>query len=76
MIIKVLGTGCSKCEKLKKNVEEAVKLAGVEAEIIKVEDIREIMSFGVMQTPALVIDEKLVSKGKVLKSKEIAGMLR
>lgn len=71
MNIKVLGTGCKKCETLKKNVEEAIQTAGIEATVEKVEDIQTIIGYGVMNTPALVIDEKVVSKGKVLKTKDI-----
>ncbi len=75
MIIKVLGSGCKNCVTLKENTEAALKTLGIEAEIVKVEDFKDIMAYGVMQTPALVIDEKVVSFGKVLKPKEIAGIL-
>jgi len=75
MIIKVLGSGCKNCMTLKENTEAALKTLGIEAEIVKVEDFKDIMAYGVMQTPALVIDEKVVSFGKVLKPKEIAGIL-
>lgn len=71
MHIKVLGTGCKKCKTLKTNVEEAIKNAGIDATVEKVEDVQAIISYGVMSTPALVIDEKVVSKGKVLKAKDI-----
>jgi len=75
MIIKILGSGCKNCSTLKENTETALKEAGVEAEIVKVTDIKDIMAFGVMSTPALVIDEKVVSFGKVLKPKEIVKIL-
>lgn len=75
MNIKVLGTGCKKCDTLMKNVKEAVEKAGVDATIEKVEDVQKIISYGVMSTPALVIDEKLVASGKVLKAKDIAKHL-
>lgn len=75
MHVKVLGTGCKKCETLKKHVEAAVAELGIEAKIEKVEDIQAILGYGVMTTPALVIDEKLVSKGKVLKAKEIIKLI-
>lgn len=75
MNIKVLGTGCKKCETLKANVEEALKLSGKEATVEKVEDVQKIIAYGVMSTPALVIDEKVVSKGKVLKAKAIMELL-
>lgn len=75
MIIKVLGSGCKNCIALKKNAEEALKEKGIEAEIVKVEDYKDIVAYGVLQTPALVIDEKVVSFGKVLKPKEIIKIL-
>ncbi len=75
MIIKILGSGCKKCVTLKENTEIALKETGMEAEIIKVMDFKDIMAFGVMTTPALVINEKVVSFGKVLKPKEIIKIL-
>lgn len=75
MIIKVLGSGCKKCIDLKGNTEIALKEAGIDAEVIKVEEIKDIISYGVMSTPALVINEKVVSFGKVLKPKEILKIL-
>ncbi len=75
MIIKILGTGCKNCTALKENTEAALKESGIEAEIVKVENMKDIISYGVMQTPALVIDEKVVSYGKVLKSKDILKFL-
>lgn len=76
MNIKVLGSGCANCNKLTKNTEEALREAGIEAEIIKITDFKEIMQYGVMTTPALVIDEKVVSYGKVLKPKDIVKFLK
>jgi small redox-active disulfide protein 2 len=75
MVIKVLGSGCKNCVTLKENTETALKEAGIEAEIVKVTDFKDIMAYGVMSTPALVIDEKVVSFGKVLKSKDIVKIL-
>ncbi|MDD4436807.1 MAG: thioredoxin family protein [Tissierellia bacterium] len=75
MIIKVLGSGCKNCVSLKENTEKALKETGMEAEIIKVEDMKDIVSYGVMRTPALVIDEKVVSYGKVLKPNDIIKLL-
>jgi small redox-active disulfide protein 2 len=75
MTIKILGSGCRNCILLKENTEAALKEAGVEAEVIKVTDFKDIMAYGVMSTPALVIDEKVVSYGKVLKPKEIVTIL-
>lgn len=75
MVIKVLGSGCKNCVTLKENTETALKETGIEAEIVKVTDFKDIMAYGVMSTPALVIDEKVVSFGKVLKPKDIAKIL-
>jgi len=65
MEIKVLGTGCAKCKKLYEEAERAIAGAGVEATLTKVEDIREIMRFRVMATPALVIDGEVKASGRV-----------
>ena len=75
MEIKVLGTGCTKCKSLEKVTREAVEKTGVNATVTKVEDIVEIMKFGIMTTPALVIDGKVVMKGKVPSVDEISKFL-
>lgn len=75
MTIHILGTGCSKCKQLEKNAREAVAQAGIDATIIKVEDIMEIMAFKVMTTPALVVDGNVVVKGRVPSSEEIKKLL-
>lgn len=75
MEIKVLGTGCPKCKTLEKNTHDAVVELGLDATISKVEDIVEIMSYGIMSTPALVIDEKVVMKGRVPSTEEIKNIL-
>lgn len=75
MIIKVLGTGCPSCRKLDANVRAAISEAGIEASVEKVEDLQKIMEYGVMSTPALVIDEKVVSKGKVLSVGDIRKLI-
>jgi len=75
MEIKVLGTGCAKCSSLEKVTREAVAEKGIEANIEKVDDIMQIMTYGVMTTPALVIDGKVVVKGKVPSVKEILDLL-
>lgn len=75
MVIKILGSGCKNCVTLKENTEAALKEAGIEAEILKVTDFKDIMAYGVMSTPALVVDEKVVAFGKVLKPKEIIRIL-
>ena len=75
MEIKVLGTGCPKCKALKEAVEEVVNETGIDATIIKVEDINDIMQYGVMVTPALVVDGKVVASGKVPKKDELKKLL-
>ncbi len=75
MKIQVLGTGCVKCKQLTANAEKAVAELGIQATVEKVEDVREIMKFKVMSTPALVVDGKVRSTGKVLSSEEVKGVL-
>jgi small redox-active disulfide protein 2 len=75
MDIKVLGTGCPKCKKLEQATIEAVAAAGIDATVSKVEDIMQIMQFGVMTTPALVIDGKVVVKGRVPGIDEIKNFI-
>lgn len=65
MKIEILGSGCAKCNKTKEMAEKAVKEMGVEAEIVKVEDFDKILGYGVMITPALVIDGDVKVAGKV-----------
>lgn len=76
MIIKILGSGCSNCKKLQANAQEAVEKAKVDAEIVKVEDIKAIMSYGVMRTPAIVINEKVKMYGKVSSVDEIVKYIQ
>ena len=71
MDIKVLGGGCKSCEALLAAAKEAVTQAGIEAEIEYVTDMERIMNYGVMSMPALMIDGKVVSAGKVLKAKDV-----
>jgi len=75
MDIKVLGTGCAKCKTLEKQTSQAVAELGITATVTKVEDIMEIMQFGVMTTPALVVDGKVLVKGKVPSVAEIKELL-
>ena len=75
MNIKVLGGGCKSCETLLKAAKEAAMRKGVDTEIEYVTDMEKIMGFGVMRLPALVIDGKVVSAGKILKAKEIEDLL-
>lgn len=71
MEIKVLGTGCPKCKRLEQLVREAVAEAGVEAAITKVQDLDAITAYPVMSTPALVINEKVVSSGRLPRRDEV-----
>jgi len=75
MDIKILGTGCPKCKTLEKMTREVVEQNGVEATIGKVEDIMEIMKYGIMSTPALVVDGKVVIKGRIPSTQEIKTAL-
>ncbi|MBT4400041.1 MAG: thioredoxin family protein [Bacteroidetes bacterium] len=75
MEIKVLGTGCAKCIALEKAVRETVNENGIDAVVTKVEDIVEIMGYGIMTTPALVVDGKIIIKGRVPSSNEIKELL-
>ena len=75
MKIQILGTGCPKCKKLAEAVEAAVKELGLDSKVEKVTDIKEIMSFGVMMTPALVVDGKVKVAGKVPSVDEIKRLL-
>lgn len=75
MDIKVLGTGCPKCKALEKAVTNSISELNIEANVNKVEDIMEIMQFGVMQTPALVINGKVVLSGRLPNEKELKSLL-
>jgi small redox-active disulfide protein 2 len=66
MVIRILGTGCPKCKKLEANALEALKQLDVSAEVEKVTELNDIMKYGVMMTPGLVIDEKVKSSGRVV----------
>lgn len=76
MKIEILGTGCPKCKKLAENAGQAVKVLGVDAEIVKVTEIQEIIKRGVIMTPALAVDGEIKSVGKVLGPEEIKGHLQ
>lgn len=71
MKIEILGTGCSKCKKLNELVEKIINELGVSAEIIKITDINKIIDYGVMVTPALVIDGEVIVAGKIPSKEEI-----
>jgi small redox-active disulfide protein 2 len=73
--IKVLGTGCAKCKTLENATLEVVKENGLDAEVEKVEDINQIISYGVMMTPALVVNGKVVFSGRVPSKNEIKSYI-
>jgi len=76
MKIEILGPGCPKCKALFQNTEKAVKDLNLQTEIVRVEDIEKIMEAGIMLTPALVVDGKVQSSGKVLTVEEVKGYLK
>ena len=76
MKIQVLGTGCAKCKQLTANAEQAVAQLGLGVAVEKVEDLREIMKFKVMSTPALVVDGQVRSTGKVLTPEAVKALLQ
>lgn len=73
--IKVLGSGCKSCHALYENVQEAVKAMGLNIEVEYVTDMERIAGYGVMSTPALVVNEKVVSMGKLLKASDVEKLL-
>lgn len=75
MLLEVLGTGCTRCKLLHEAVLKAVTESGVNADVRKVEDIAKIMEYGVMSTPALVKDGKVLVAGRIPSTKEIAAWL-
>jgi len=76
MTIKILGTGCARCKQLEALVAQVAKESGVDLVIEKVTDLPGIMGYGAMQTPGLVIDEKLKASGRIPSKGEIAGWLQ
>ncbi len=74
--VKVLGSGCAKCNQLEEATKDALRGLNMDAEIDHVTDFAQIASYGVMTTPALVVDGKVVSYGKVLKSNEVTDILK
>ena len=76
MFVKILGTGCAKCNQLEKATVEALKELGIENKVEHVTDFEEIASYGVMTTPGLVVDGKVASYGKVLKKDEVIKILQ
>lgn len=76
MVIKILGPGCANCQKLEERAREAAAKAGIDAEIVKVQDYADIMGYGIMSTPGLVVDEAVKASGRVPSVDEIAAILR
>jgi small redox-active disulfide protein 2 len=74
--IRILGTGCQKCENLAANAEKAAEELNIEYSLEKVTDLNDIMSYGVMLTPALVIDGQVVSSGRLLSPGQIRALLQ
>ncbi len=75
MVIKILGIGCSNCKKLEKNAKDAIESLGIDAQIIKVTDMNEITQYGILRTPGLVVDDKIVSFGRVPSVDEIVQLI-
>jgi small redox-active disulfide protein 2 len=73
--IKILGSGCGKCKATEANVREAIAQSGIAAEVIKVEDIQEIMKYDVLTTPVVVVDEEIKIKGRVATVEEVRQLL-
>ncbi|WP_448572796.1 thioredoxin family protein [Trichothermofontia sp.] len=73
--VEILGTGCKKCQQLEANTKEAIANRNLDAEVAHITDTMEIVKRGVMKTPALVVDGKVLSQGKVLEPKEIEPLL-
>ena len=75
MIVKILGPGCANCKNLERATREAIAQLGLDATVEKVEDYPTIVAYGVMSTPGLVVDEKVLVSGRVPRSAEIAALL-
>lgn len=75
MEIKILGTGCPKCKTLYEITNKVIKETGIEANVTKVEDIVEIMKYNIMVTPAMIINDKVVAKGRIPSAEEIKKFL-
>lgn len=76
LMIKILGEGCDKCDRLEANTQEAIRQLGVPASVDHITDFVQIAAYGVMSTPGFVINGKVISVGKVLKTKDIIALLK
>ena len=76
MTIKILGPGCANCHRLESNTRQALDVLGLDAKVEKVEDMQAIMQYGIMSTPALVVDEDVKVYGRVPTPREIEGLLQ
>lgn len=76
MEIKVLGTGCPKCKLLESNVLKALASLGIDAKVEKVTEVKDIISYGVMSTPALVVDNKVLFAGRVPSEKQLESLFK
>ncbi|MDD3421512.1 MAG: thioredoxin family protein [Methanocellales archaeon] len=76
MEIKILGVGCPKCERMEKNVKKVIDDIGIQAEVEKVKDIEDMMEYGIMMTPALVINKETKCQGRVPSTEEIKSWLK
>lgn len=76
MKIEILGMGCPKCQKTAENARQAVEESGIQAEVIKVEDLNKITEYGVMMTPALVIDGEVKTSGRIPSKQEISEWIK
>jgi small redox-active disulfide protein 2 len=76
MKIEILGVGCPKCQKLYEHTRAALEKTGIEAEVVKVTNINDISNYGVMMTPALVVDGKVKAVGNIPSAEEISGWLK
>ncbi len=75
MKIEILGTGCKKCKQLQLEAEKAVSMSGITADVIKIDNPIDIAAYGVMNTPAIAIDGKIMASGKVIDAKKIMEWL-
>lgn len=76
MVIKILGIGCPKCKTMEKNLDAALKELNMDVSVEVVGDLKEIVTYGVMVTPALVVDEKVIKSGRALSVKEIKKLIK